>query len=264
MKNKVSFYIVIILLCLSTAAFSALDLKFTTAISQSPDPGDEGNIITFSVTLTSVGGIANNLKLIGGVDSAQILEKTFTGIADGGTRTQNMNWTAISGTHKVWFELDPEHTCGDSDYNNNRIEKAINVNLSAIVPPDISIHAEPNLTVTDCLIEPSTYKNGDWVTLKFTIKNIGYAPTSSLSLVEYKNYNMMQTFGGRTWGIPPVEAGFTYTYNFNYQVIIPSVIKIAVDSTNLNEESNEKDNSCSVSLKVKINKPKKQNNPYKP
>jgi hypothetical protein len=264
MRLKIILSVGIILICSSVLVLAALDLRFTTAISQSPDPANEGDTVVFTVTFKTFGGAVDNLKITGGVDGTNIFERTYSHINADLPRTDSFSWIATAGSHTVWFELDPAHTCGDSNYNNNRVEKAITVNFGAIVPPDINIHAKPNLTVTDCHVEPSTYKNGDEVTLKFTIKNIGDAPTTSLSLVEYKNYNMTQSLGERTWGMPPVEPGYTYTYVFNYWVIIPSVIKITVDTTNLNAESIENDNTCSIIFKAKINKPKKYTNPYKP
>jgi hypothetical protein len=155
----------VILLCSSILTLAALDLRFTTAISQAPDPANAGDAVTFTVSLISDGAIVNDLKLIGGVGSGQIVEKIFAGIANGGTRTQNMNWTAIAGTHTVWFELDPDHVKGDSNYGNNRVEKRITVGGGAVFEaftPGLEAHArilKPDLVISSVRFTKDTSRD---------------------------------------------------------------------------------------------------------
>jgi len=160
MKLKIFFQIALIIFSLSAMSFAALDLKFTTEITMSPAAPKAGDAVIFSVTLISEGAKANNLKLIGGVDGTQIVEKVFAGIAAGGTRTQSMNWTATAGSHKVWFELDPAHTAGDSNYYNNKIDKQLIVsgvqnvkafNINSLKKP---YKLKPDLKVHDVVWQP--------------------------------------------------------------------------------------------------------------
>jgi hypothetical protein len=77
MKFVTLSFCVIALLFTSIFAAAALDLRFTTAISQAPDPASTGDTVTFTVTFISDGAIVNNLKLLGGVDGMKIVDKTF-------------------------------------------------------------------------------------------------------------------------------------------------------------------------------------------
>jgi len=121
---KLAFCLIAFLLS-SVLTFAALDVKFTTAIGQSPDPAAAGNEVTFTVSFKPSGGAVSNFKIIGGVDGTQIFERTYASILADKIKTDSFKWTVTSGNHKVWFELDPSHTAGDSDYANNKVEKAI-------------------------------------------------------------------------------------------------------------------------------------------
>jgi len=121
---KLAFCLIAFLLS-SIFAVAALDVKFTTAIGQSPDPAVLWNEVTFTVSFKPSGGAVSNFKIIGGVDGTQIFERTYASILADKIKTDSFKWTATAGSHKVWFELDPSHTAGDSDYANNKVEKAI-------------------------------------------------------------------------------------------------------------------------------------------
>jgi subtilase family serine protease len=238
MRFKTFLYIGIILLCSSVLVLAALDLRFTTTITQSPDPANAGNTVTFTVSFKTFGGAADNLKITGGVDGAGIFERIYSHINADSLRTDSFSWTATAGSHTVWFDLDPAHICGDSNYSNNRIEKAITVSGGS--------PGQPNLTVTGCVTEPTTYKNGDEVLFRFTIKNIGDAQAPVPSYAD----TMIDSTLRNHIVVPAMGPGWTNDYSFSYTVKIPSTITVTVDSTSVVTESNENDNSCKKSFKL--------------
>lgn len=138
-----------IILCLMSFLFSsmfifgALDAKFTTAIAHTPDPAAAGNEVTFSVSFKNFGAAVSNYKITGGVDGAKIFERVYASIAADKVKTDSFKWTAAAGDHKVWFELDPEHKSGDSNWANNKIEKTIDI--SGLPPKQIV--TQPNKSI---------------------------------------------------------------------------------------------------------------------
>jgi len=232
MRFKTFLSIGVIFLLSSVLALAALDLKFTTAISQSPDPASAGNVVTFTVTLISDGAIVNNLKLIGGVDGTKIVEKIFAGIANGGTRTHNMNWTATAGPHTVWFELDPDHTQGDSNYGNNRAEKAIIVGGG--------LAGKPNLTVS-ASYSPTSVVNGAIIAFSATVTNSGNADSVPCKLGFF-------VFGAqqKEFDIPALNPGqnknFTYDWIADCNPPCNAYVHFMADSTKIVAESDEIDN----------------------
>jgi subtilase family serine protease len=130
-----------IILCLTSFLFSsmfifgALDVKFTTTIAQTPDPAAAGNEATFSVSFKNFGAAVSNYKITGGVDGTKIFERVYASIAADKVKTDSFKWTAAAGDHKVWFDLDPEHKSGDTNWANNKIEKAFTVSGGQTVKP---------------------------------------------------------------------------------------------------------------------------------
>jgi subtilase family serine protease len=235
MRFKTFLSIGVIFLLSSVLALAALDLRFTTAISQAPDPANLGDTVTFTVTLISDGAIVNNLKLIGGVDGTQIVEKIFAGIADGGTRTQSMNWTATAGAHTVWFELDPDHIQGDSNYGNNRIEKAITVGGGGPA-------GQPDLTPV-VTYSPAKFDKGDAVTFSFRVNNNGTAASSACDMILKQDGPMWAPFT-----VPVIEAGGHWQTSYTWYAKCDAALEIEVDTNDQNLESNEGNNTWSKKM----------------
>jgi hypothetical protein len=234
MRFKTFLSMGVILLCSSILAHAALDLRFTTAISQVPDPASVGGAVTFTVTLISDGAIVNDLKLIGGVDATQIVEKIFAGIADGGTRTQNMSWTATAGTHTVWFELDPDHLKGDSNYGNNRVEKVITLGGGPAGQPDLA----PVVTYT-----PTDFAAGAAVAFTIRVNNNGTA-ASVASQVKVRQGAVDK----HTGNIAAIAVGGHANDTYNWTAVCDAVMTVIVDSSNTNTESNEGNNTWSKTM----------------
>jgi len=233
MKFKSFLYIVVIFLLSSVLGLAALDLNFTTAISQSPDPAGEGNVVAFTVSFKTFGGAVANLKITGGIDGAQIFERTYVSIAADKLRTDSFTWTATAGNHTVWFELDPAQTAGDSNYSNNKIEKAFVIQQT--VPA-----GKPNLTIS-ASYSPASVVNGASIAFSATVTNNGNADSAPCKLGFF-------VFGGpqKVFDIPALTPGQNknFTHNWIAECLQPcnTYVHFMADSTKIVDESDENDN----------------------
>jgi len=220
---------VIMLFGLSLLSYAALDVKFTTGIAQSPNPASAGNTVTFTVSLISEGAIVNNLKLIGGVDGTQIVEKIFAGIAAGGTRTQTMTWTAIAGSHKVWFELDPAHTAADSNYDNNKAE----------LPFTVTGGGGTSLVwdTASFVMSPPSPKAGETITFTMNM-NVLKGPVGNLKIM--MGIDGKPKLGGNYihW-----DAGSTFPVSFNWASYVGNhTVYFDIDPDHTTNDENFADN----------------------
>jgi subtilase family serine protease len=233
MRFRTFLSIGIIFLLSSVLALAALDLKFTTAISQSPDPANEGNVVTFTVSFKTFGDSVTNLKITGGVDGAQIFERMYASIAADKLRTDSFTWTATAGNHTVWFELDPNHTAGDSNYSNNRIENAFVIQQTTPV-------GKPNLTVS-ASYTPTSVVNGANIVFSATVSNSGNADSAPCKLGFY-------VFGGleKEFDIPALTPGQNKVVAHNWiadcNPPCNAYVHFIADSTKIIAESDENDN----------------------
>lgn len=191
MRTKTLSLVIAIFLCAGISALAALDLQFTTAITQTPDPANTGNTVTFKVTFKTVGGAVDSLKIIGVIDGSKIFERTYAHINANLPRTDSFTWTAAAGSHTAWFELDPGKTAGDSNYGNNRVEKAFTISAPTTTffyKPEMEIdwsrlpELKPDLTIESVQITPDVLKVNDISTFKLIVKNIGMGVAKSNSL----------------------------------------------------------------------------------
>lgn len=130
MKFQSFLFLLMALLLIGISGFAALDVQFVGNIKQSPDPAAVGNEITFTVSFKPAGGNVSNLKITGGIDGTKLFERTYASILADKTKTDSFKWTGTTPYHTVWFELDPAHTCGDSDYTNNKIQTQVSLSNS--------------------------------------------------------------------------------------------------------------------------------------
>jgi subtilase family serine protease len=266
MRFKIFMSIGIIFLLSSVIAIAAVDLKFTTAISQAPDPAIAGNAVTFTVSFKNFGGAVDNMKITGGVDGAGIFERLYAHINTDLQRTDSFTWTATAGTHTIWFELDPEHVQGDSDYSNNRIEKQITIsssqnpnmpNIIHIKPNsgdsptmshDFPLLSKPNLKI-EVAYNSEGLKCGGKVNFYIKVKNTGNAATPSG--FEYHIYNL----GNLVSIVPcsPLEAGGVIALESGDAMLLcdtncTSTWKFIIDPTDYVSESDENDNTKTLTL----------------
>lgn len=272
MRKCISISVFIIFLLMGTFAFGETDLKFTTGgITMTPDPAAVGNEITFTVHFKPVGGAVDNLKIIGGIDDTAIFERTYAHINADAQKMDFFKWTAISGSHKAWFKIDPNHNTGDTDYSNNLTEKQFTVSSSGNTNPinfsqvdisNITLGKKKGIVVISALAKPNlqiwvTYSpnNSDILVcdgrIDFTlkIKNIGDGAAASAFKYNIYYHDDLVLFGY----VDPLGAGQEIIKEKN-SVLIPcdsgcaSSWKFVVDPDNTINESNEEDNSYNLNL----------------
>jgi hypothetical protein len=233
MRFKTFLSIGVILLGSSIFAL-ALDLRFTTAISQAPDPATGGASVTFTVSFKPFDSPVDNLKITGGVDGVGIFERTYAHINAGAQRTDTFTWTATGGAHTAWFELDPLHTAGDSDYSNNRVEKALTVGGGPATQPDLA------LVVT---YTPTNFAAAAAVTFSIKVNNNGTAASNACQMTVKKGGTTVQTIN-----VAAIPAGNHLDKSYSWTAECDAVIEIKVDSNNANVESNEGNNTWSKTM----------------
>lgn len=233
MKTRIFLSIFAILLVSNIAVFAAVDLKFNNTINMAPASPSEGALATFSVMFIPSGEAVNNLKCTWGIDGTIIGQKTFAHLNANATTGLTFEWTATAGNHTAWFELDPDHLLGDTNYSNNRIEKTFSI--GSVTPT-----GKPNLTVS-AVYNPSSVTNGANITFTVTVTNIGNAPAAPSKVGFY-------VFGGLEgeYDVSALNQGqkknITINWIANCNQPCNAYINIKADSTNLIDESNENDN----------------------
>lgn len=232
---------IVILLFWSISGICGTDIKFVGKILMTPYPAETGETVSFSISLTTIGGAAKNLKLIGGVDGEILAETIFKGIADGGTRRYNMKWIAIPGSHTAWFELDSDHLLNDEDYSNNRIELKINMEGE----PEKS-DTLPDLTVEDGSVKPQA-EQGEKIMLGCYVQNKGgniIGQWNVRFLIDNKEI-ASQDYNG-------IPSGGLQTYHYEYVVNAVGLhtMTCQADPKNQIPESDESNNGWTSSFNV--------------
>ena len=69
----------------------------------------------------------DNLKCTYGIGADKLGERVFAHINAGAVRELSFNWTAVAGSNKAWFNLDPEEKTSDVNFQNNYIEKSFTI-----------------------------------------------------------------------------------------------------------------------------------------
>lgn len=227
MKTKVCLAVLLIVFSFSLFSFSAVDLKFTSAIILTPASPSLGDTVTIKVTFQAAGDIVTNMKIIGGVDGAQLFERTYGTIPANGSRTDTFTWTATAGDHTAFFTLDPAKTTGDADYTNNNIQKAFNVIGGT------SLTWEPGAFKMD----PASPKGGDTVKFSHTFR-VSQGPVENLKfLMSMDGIKRM----GQDWA--HLDAGETKTVWYTMDVAaISHTVVFQLDPDQTTNDVNHNDN----------------------
>lgn len=233
MNRKILPFFGIMFILSSVCAFAALDLKFNNTINMAPASPAEGATVSFSVMFVPAGAAVNNLKCTWGIDGTTIGQKTFAHLNAGATTGLSFVWTATSGDHTAWFELDPAHALGDSDYSNNRTEKSITIGGGSTGKPNLTVSA--NFT-------PGSAANGTIVAFTAIVTNSGNA-ASVPSKLGFFVFGVLE----KEFDIPALTPGQTKNVSHNWTANCTppcnAYVSFVVDSTNIVTESNELDNT---------------------
>jgi len=262
MKSYLLSALIVLFGCIAITA-QALDLKFNSAIAIAPAAPSAGVNVTFSVNFKPSGAAVDNLKCTFGIDAAQIGERKFAHINAEAPRALSFTWVATAGTHKVWFKLDPENNTGDSNVQNNLIEKTFSVsgsggyisNIANIIgkrPPIndslLNLTAKPNLKLEVAYdvvhveaAESYDHQPYNKLVFKIVVRNTG-SGASVQTLLEMK-VDMNNEFPSL---IPPITANSMYIITRDLRCLGTSYLfTFKADPINSNDEVDENDNTWS-------------------
>lgn len=212
---------------LSVLSYSALDLKFSSAISLSPAAPKVGDTVIFSVTFKSVGAAVTNMKIIGGVDGMQLFERVYVSIQANGSRTDSFTWTATGGNHTAFFTLDPNHTAGDSDYGNNHLEKPFAVTGGTSLIWDLSSFS----------MSPASPKAGEMITFSINAQVLK-GPVDNLQI--QMGIDGQPKLGGN---YPHFDAGSVVHVSFNWPSVVGNhTVYFDIDPNHTTNDENFADN----------------------
>jgi subtilase family serine protease len=245
-KSRIFLSAVIILFGMSLISHATLDLKFTTAVGMSPAAPTAGDTVTFTVTFKSEGAASANMKIVGGIDGAQKFERVYASIPANGTRTDSFTWIATAGNHTAYFNLDPAKSAGDSDYNNNSIEKQFSVTGEQNVKP-FNIHLpkqvykiKPDLKVHDVVWQPlEEPKCGKKWRMGVILINDSKVAVNKPFTVAISIQGILADDHKMNGLNPGQEAGF----NYDWYVINDAYVRIVADFHDDIDESREDNNA---------------------
>jgi hypothetical protein len=190
MRKFCIFFVVILFLC--SAAF-AVDVVWLPRYSVNPAAPSEGQVVTITASFSVNDGLANNLRVIGGVDETIIFDRTW-GNLNIGNKKVSFQWTAVAGKHLIFLQADPDSFLLKNN-KNNRLEIPIVVSKEApqdITPPivvgavvqilpDLKVHVS---NVTDIGVDR-------W-SMTFEVKNHtnSCVPLLKWKIISVENFNM--------------------------------------------------------------------------
>ena len=221
-------------------ALSPSDIAFS---NPNPVANEE---ITITATIHNEGDAdANNILIQfydGDPDGGGTLigEQVISSITAGGLATAQINWIAQEGTHNIYVVVDPNDEIAESNENNNKASKSLEVTIPL---PDLTV--SPN-DITFSNADPQTTD----ITFKVTIHNNGEADATNV---------VVQFFDGdpetrqliATANIQSIQAGDSSTVETWWDVSCSSTdFSVRIDPDNLIEEENEDNNECTVTSPI--------------
>ncbi len=187
----------IAILFVAFAAETSSNPRWERTISHSPVAVREGQHVVFHTTIEAALGPVSNLEISGGVDGTPLLNKTIARLSQNQKLAVSFRWRAQAGTHKAYFQIDPQRKMLDSDRGDNLVQLSLNVSRLAGTAPRSGVRAKPStagiakigpqagqampdLTVLrmdayDSLSGKREFRRGAPITVEATVKNVGQA-----------------------------------------------------------------------------------------
>jgi|GEM_PF-1649802 len=167
MKKKIFHLITLTFLLLSSVSFAATNPTWDPVIiTITPASPAEGAVVTFSARLVNDMVRAENIKIVGGVDSTELFSNRYT-IPWRGTQDVSFTWTATPGSHTAYFEVDPDDEIHEAIETDNLVELSFTVTEAD--------EYQPNLNFAPAYFNwsPFFFNAGDTVTVNYLVHNIG-------------------------------------------------------------------------------------------
>ena len=207
-----------------------------SSITWSPQQPHDGQTVTFTAVVANQGDRDNSPAFqVGFVVNGEPIGQRFVpeGLAVGSSTDVVQTWTAKPGTSTVTAIADANNAVRESDETNNERTGT----LGEIPPPD--------LTVTSITSTPSgKLSHGGLVTFTATVHNTGTAPTSR------DFFAALLIDGGLVSSqvVRGLAVGEEAQVNLTWSARTAATSTVVADSTNVVAESDEGNNSLSLSL----------------
>ena len=233
----------VVFLFLNIFAFATIDLVVYNRIS-GPDIANEGDLVTFSSAIKSVGGPATNVRVRGGIIMRHtahylyVYEKIFPSVPADTDMPVSFTWRAeipsgltveavLMEVFSIDIPLDEE-----LEETNNFAEKPFEVRPRPL--PDLT------LTVTPKTIKTISYKAGDKMKFQIKIENRESANAKNCRL-HIKHDSVLAS----DMEIPPLAGHTSKTIDYTFPVKCNERITIIADALNQIKEFNESNNEWS-------------------
>lgn len=129
-----------------------------------------------SATIHNRGDVESELTVVRffdgdpGADGVQIGDdQTLSELATDGSQDVSVNWTAITGEHQIYLQIDPDDLVDEFKEDNNIASNSI------LIAPDVSITGE------DIAFSDENPVLGDIVTISATVHNTGGADVTDVA-----------------------------------------------------------------------------------
>jgi len=234
MKKKNIYIASFILFMVTAAGFAATNPTWEpVTINISPASPSSGDLVTFSARLVNNMARAENIKIVGGVDSTELFSRRYN-IPWRGTQDVSFTWTATAGEHTAYFEVDPDNEVHEAIETDNLIELTFNVTSSSG-----GDEFQPNLMFPSSYFNwtPYYFHAGETITINYMVTNNGEADSGAFNvgLMVGSTIEMRNRHTGILSG-ENVSGSFSWRVSCGYE---PSLV---VDCDSEVSESNEGDN----------------------
>ena len=175
----------------------------------------------------------------------------ISGLGAGASDTNSINFTILnnlSGSYYIGAIADPTNIIFESDESNNAMASPTTIKICA-----------PDLVVTSVSTGATTYKRGDKITIKNTVKNQGEIASNDFYVYYYlskdSNITASDTYLGYRY-ISGLGAGASDTNSINFTILNnlsgSYYIGAIVDPTNKVFESNESNNILASPTSINV------------
>ncbi|KAF5436918.1 Serine protease, subtilase family [Candidatus Methanophagaceae archaeon] len=209
-------------------------------ISWSPDNPEQGDTITFTVTIKNIGEFTADQSTVKYYINNQYHDfDNIPSLSHDATSTQTFTWTASSGGFVHVKAV------ADADNNVQEYDKFNNVGMESL-----HVGGNPDLIIQALTLAPTKPKKGDSVTFTVTIKNQGDADAES-SHVRLCIRSIEVDPASASVG--PIAAGSTVrkTFTWTADSCAKTAVSVIVDADKELEESREDNNYLLETIYVK-------------
>jgi subtilase family serine protease len=242
--------LLIVLLSLSLATVAAQttdvpDLRITANnLTITPTAIKDGVTATFKAKVENIGTAkAGNVTTRFFIGDTQIGEKVTTSINKNQSSTVSVTYAitaSMVGNQTLRVVVDPNNTIAEGNETNNEATKDFTVLSNQ---PDLS------LSSADITVTPASFKSGDQVTFKATIKNTGAASASNVKVRFLLNETQIGEKNAGTISANSSKSA-TLTYQLPGTLTGNLTLKIIIDPDNAINETSETNNEAEKTINI--------------